>query len=83
MKKRANKIIGAFILFMMALIMPFKYGFINKIIFVISYLIVGLNILKKAFRNILRGKLFDENFLMSVATIGAFFVGEFPDLLQL
>ena len=79
MKKRANKIIGAFILFMMALIMPFKYGLINKIIFVISYFIVGLNILKKAFRNILRGKLFDENFLMSVATIGAFFVGEFPE----
>ncbi len=52
---------------------------ISKILFVISYLIVGLDIVKKAFRNITRGKVFDENFLMAVATIGAFFVGEFPE----
>ena len=79
MRKRANKIIGAFILYIIAILIPFKYEWINKIIFLISYYIVGVNILKKAFRNILRGKLFDENFLMSVATIGAFFVGEFPE----
>lgn len=79
MRKRANKIIGAFILYIIAILIPFKYEWINKIIFLISYYIVGFNILKKAFRNILRGKLFDENFLMSVATIGAFFVGEFPE----
>lgn len=39
----------------------------------------GLDILKKALRNILRGKAFDENFLMAVATLGAFAIGEFPE----
>ena len=47
--------------------------------FVISYIIVGYEILKKAIRNIKRGKVFDENFLMSVATIGAFAIKEFPE----
>ena len=79
MKKRANKIIGAFVLFLIAILIPFKYEWINKIVFLISYFVVGFNILKKAFRNIFRGKLFDENFLMSLATIGAFCVGEFPE----
>lgn len=79
MKKRANKIIGAFALFIIAILIPFKYEWINKVIFLISYFIVGFSILKKAFRNLFRGKLFDENFLMSLATIGAFFVGEFPE----
>ena len=79
MKKRANKIIGAFLLFLIAILIPFKYEWINKIVFLISYFVVGFNILKKAFRNIFRGKLFDENFLMSLATIGAFCVGEFPE----
>ena len=44
-----------------------------------SYLIVGTEIIKKAIRNILRGKIFDENFLMTVATIGAFAIKEFPE----
>ena len=52
---------------------------INRIIYILSYLIVGFEILKKAVRNIKRGKVFDENFLMSVATIGAFAIGEFPE----
>ena len=47
--------------------------------FIISYLVVGCEILKKAVRNIFRGKVFDENFLMAVATIGAFAIGEFPE----
>ena len=52
---------------------------LNNIIFLISYLLVGIKILKKAIKNILRGKVFDENFLMSLATVGAFAVGEFPE----
>ena len=79
MKKRARKIIIAFIIFLVALIIPFPNEIINKALYITSYLIVGLSILKKAFRNILRGKVFDENFLMAIATIGAFFVGEFPE----
>ena len=79
MKKRAIKIIISLILFIFAMVIKFENEIINNIIFVISYLIVGFEILKKAIRNILRGKVFDENFLMSVATIGAFAIGEYPE----
>ena len=61
------------------MIVKFENVWINNIIFLISYLLVGIKILKKAIRNILRGKVFDENFLMSLATVGAFAVGEFPE----
>lgn len=79
MKKRAIKIIIAFIFFIIAIVIPFQNIWINNVLFLISYLIVGLNILKKAFRNIFRGKVFDENFLMTVATLGAFAIGEFSE----
>lgn len=48
-------------------------------IFVATYLMLGMEILKAAGRNLLRGQLFDENFLMSIATIAAFAIGEFPE----
>ncbi len=79
MKKRALKIIIAFILFVLAIVISFPYNLINNILYLLSYLIVGLSILKKAIRNIFRGKVFDENFLMSVATLGAFAVGELSE----
>ena len=79
MKKRTIKIIISLILFIFAMVIKFENEIINNIIFVISYLIVGFEILKKAIRNILRGKVFDENFLMSVATMGAFAIGEYPE----
>lgn len=79
MKKRGIKIIIALVLFIIALIINFNNEWINNAIYIISYLIVGLEIVKKAIRNITRGKVFDENFLMTVATIGAFGVGEFPE----
>ncbi len=44
-----------------------------------SYLIIGGEVLQRAGKNILRGRIFDENFLMVIATIGAFAVGEFPE----
>ena len=79
MKKKLYKIIISIILFAIALVVPFSNNWINNICFVLSYLIVGFEIIKKAFRNITRGNVFDENFLMSVATIGAFAIGEFPE----
>ena len=79
MKKRRNKIIIAFILFLISLIIKFPNEWINKGIYIIAYLIVGLDIVLKAIRNIFRGKVFDENFLMTIATIGAFAIGEFPE----
>ena len=79
MKKRLYKIIVSAILFLIAIIIPFKNIWIKRAIFIVSYIIVGFEILKKAFKNIKRGKVFDENFLMSVATLGAFGIGEFPE----
>ncbi|MGL5869126.1 heavy metal translocating P-type ATPase [Clostridium chrysemydis] len=51
----------------------------NVWLFLISYVLVGKGVLLTAFNNIRKGKVFDENFLMSVATIGAFAVGEYPE----
>ena len=79
MKKRAIKIIIAFILFILALVVPFENIWINRGIYIISYVIAGYEIVLKAIRNIFRGKVFDENFLMALATIGAFAIGEFPE----
>ena len=79
MKKRLCFIIASVILFAFSMIVKFENVWINNIIFLISYLLVGIKILKKAIKNILRGKVFDENFLMSLATVGAFAVGEFPE----
>ena len=79
MKKRLIKIIIALILFIVSLSINFSNEWINKGIYIVSYLIVGFDIVKKAVRNIFRGKVFDENFLMTVATIGAFAIGEFPE----
>ena len=79
MKKKLYRIIISAILFIIALVIPFQNIWINRAIYLISYIIVGFEILKKALRNIKRGKVFDENFLMSVATIGAFAIGELPE----
>ena len=79
MKKRANKITMAFVLFVIAIIVKFELDWINNIIFILSYIIVGSKIVFKAIRNITRGKIFDENFLMTIATLGAFAIGEYPE----
>ncbi len=79
MKKKGIKIIIALILFIFAMAVKFENVWINNGIFILSYIIVGFEILRKAVRNIFRGKVFDENFLMAIATIGAFAIGEFPE----
>lgn len=79
MKKELIKIIIALILFVVAMAVDFQNDWINNGIFIVSYLIVGFEILIKAVKNIFRGKVFDENFLMSVATLGAFAIGESPE----
>lgn len=79
MKKKGIRIVLAGIFFSISLVFNFQRTWMNLALFIIAYLIVGLDIVKKAIRNIIRGKVFDENFLMSVATIGAFAIGEFPE----
>lgn len=73
------KIITSLILFLVALIIDFNNELINNILYIIAYIIVGFEIIGKAIRNIFKGKVLDENFLMSIATIGAFLIGEFPE----
>ena len=77
--KEPIKIIIAFILFLVSLIIKFPNEEINKYIYIIAYLIVGFEIIIKAIKNIFKGRVFDENFLMTIATIGAFVIGEFPE----
>ncbi|MGN0026593.1 MAG: heavy metal translocating P-type ATPase, partial [Clostridium sp.] len=48
-------------------------------LFILSYLLIGGNVILTAAKNILRGEVFDENFLMTIATLGAFFIGEYPE----
>ena len=79
MKKKLTRIIISFILLILAFTIKLDNTIINNILFITSYTIVGYDIILKALRNITRGKVFDENFLMTIATIGAFFIKEFPE----
>lgn len=79
MKKIIIQILIALLLFIISLLIPFENVWINPILYIISYLIVGIEVICKAFKNILKGEIFDENFLMAIATIGAFTIGEFPE----
>lgn len=54
-------------------------GLLYAGVFIISYLVLGGEVLLTAVKNILRGKIFDENFLMGIATIGALVIGEYPE----
>ena len=88
MKKRLRKIIIAAIIFLIAVLID-KINVVNIdenilsitqiILYVLSYLIVGFEVVKKAVNNIFYGEFFDENFLMTIATIGAFVIREFPE----
>ncbi|MDA8233289.1 MAG: heavy metal translocating P-type ATPase, partial [Clostridia bacterium] len=76
-KETIRLVIGA-AFFAVALI--FKFSFITEaILYGISYILVGAEVLYKSARNISRGQVFDENFLMSIATLGAFAIKEFPE----
>ena len=73
------KILISFILFLIAILFKFNNPLINDVLYIISYILVGFEILEKALKNILKGKIFDENFLMAVATIGALLIGELSE----
>lgn len=64
----------------------FAFGFLFKgyeaisvVLFVLAYALAGFDVLYRAVRNILRGQIFDENFLMAIATVGAFIIGDFAE----
>lgn len=72
--KENIRLIAGIILFIVGMILNE-----NAIILIISYFFVGGEVLLSALRNILKGKVFDENFLMSIATIGAIAIGQYPE----
>ena len=57
----------------------FGLGYVFNPLFLVAYLIVGADVLLRAIKNILKGQIFDENFLMSLATVGAIYIKEFPE----
>jgi len=79
MKNRGKLIILGLGFLAVAAIFSFTVTWIDPVLYGIAYLLLGYDVLYKALRNILHGKIFDENFLMSIATIGAFAIGEFAE----
>ena len=77
-KKQLYKIIVAAIFFGGAFFAP-NVWHLPDVMFLLSYLVVGLDVIKKALRNIVNGQVFDENFLMTLATFGAVALGEYSE----
>lgn len=75
---RYLSIAASIIIFALALAADIS-GFFAFLLFAAAYLLVGRQVLAASAKNILRGKIFDENFLMSAATLGAFAIGEYPE----
>lgn len=79
MKEELRKIIISAILLAIALIVQFSNIWINRAIFIISYIIVGFEVIKEGIENIKEGEIFGEELLMAIATIGAFAIGDFAE----
>lgn len=77
-KKQIIKLVIAATLFLVSAVFSLPKE-VELSIYLISYLLVGGEIILRALKNILKGQVFDENFLMSIATIGAFAIGQFPE----
>ncbi len=77
-RKRMLRIIISAVLYTIAILLPLD-GIAKLAVFLMVYGLIGGDILLKAGKNIIRGQVFDENFLMAVATVGAFFLKEYPE----
>jgi heavy metal-(Cd/Co/Hg/Pb/Zn)-translocating P-type ATPase len=77
-RKQMIRILVSLILYILVILLPLE-GIAKLIAFLIVFGIIGGDILWRAIRNISHGQVFDENFLMAVATVGAFFLKEYPE----
>lgn len=77
-KKMLIRIIIAAVLIVVFSLLPTE-GYLRFVLFMIPYLVIGYDILKKAFKGILNKQVFDENFLMAVATVGAILLGDYSE----
>ena len=78
-KKVLIRIIVSAVLVLVFSLIPVKNFYIRLALFMIPYLVIGYDILKKAILGIVHGEVFDENFLMAVATVGAIALGEYVE----
>lgn len=79
-KKPLQEIIAGCVLFVAGILLEhFGYDMPSLLTFVIAYIILGHPVISAALKNLTKGQVFDENFLMTIATIGAFAIGEFPE----
>lgn len=78
---QVSKIVISVILLAFGLLLS-GYPQVKIVIFLFAYLLVGFDIISEAVKNILHGEVFDENFLMSIATIGAFCIKEYPEAIM-
>lgn len=74
--KKVIRILITIILLIIGIVKPFN-ELVNSIISIITYLLIGYDVIMNAFKNIIKGKLFDENFLMTIATFGAIILSEY------
>jgi Cd2+/Zn2+-exporting ATPase len=79
MKKSLYRIIAGAVIYVAAILTKSELNWLQPFLFSISFLVVGGDVILGAVKNIIRGKVFDENFLMSIASIGAFLMGEYPE----
>ena len=77
-KKNLIRILLSGVLLLVVWLLPLK-GLWRLLAFLVPYAVIGYDVLFSAVRNILHGQVFDENFLMAVATVGAFFVADYPE----
>lgn len=78
-KKSVIQISISLVLFLISFFISFNNTWIPNSLYIISYLIVGAEIVWKAMKNLIKGNVLDEHFLMAIATIGAFAIGEYPE----
>ena len=76
-----TRILASAVLFALSFLLPLS-GVLRLFYFITVYAVVGWDVLWRAARNIAHGQVFDENFLMALATIGAFVLGEFPEAVE-
>ncbi len=79
MNSRVKRIIIGGAIFLGAILIKTDNTWLELALYLSSYIIVGGDVVLRALKNVAKGQVFDENFLMSVATIGAFFIGEYPE----
>lgn len=78
-KNKILRIIMSILIMIIIAVLKVENNFFKVALYICAYIIIGYDIIKEAIENILKGDFFDENFLMSIATIGAIAIGEYPE----